>query len=290
MSFETLILKEITIFPELFLGISLVYLILHGSLASIRKSYPVIQNSMIYLGVLILGLCLILLTNEHLYILDLEIFNNTLSQDFISFASKLVINISALICVVMIQPYLIYQRLNQFEYIILILFSILGLFLLCSSNDLITAYLAMELQTLSFYVLAAFNRQSTFSIDAGIKYFILGSVSSALFLFGSSLIYGLSGTINFSELKDLFLHCSSKTKNEISLIDSLSELYYHSLLMSNFKYDLSVYFMSDISKLNKFSLLKDELLDINNLINQLVSFYSILEKYDCILLTLIMYF
>ena len=68
----------------------------------------------------------------------------------------------------------------------LILFSVLGLFLLCSSNDLITAYLAIELQSLSFYVLAAFKKNSSFSVDAGVKYFIIGALSSSLFLFGSS--------------------------------------------------------------------------------------------------------
>jgi NADH-quinone oxidoreductase subunit N len=103
----------------------------------------------------------------------------------------------------MIQQYLADQKLNHFEYVLLLLFSILGLFILISSNDLLTAYLAIELQSLSFYVLAAFKKNSTFSIESGIKYFILGSFSSCLFLLGSSLLYGLTGTINFEDFKDL---------------------------------------------------------------------------------------
>ena len=67
MTEETLILKELIILPELFLGISIVYLILHGTFSSIRNSYPLIQNSMVYLGLLVLILCLILLLNEKLY-------------------------------------------------------------------------------------------------------------------------------------------------------------------------------------------------------------------------------
>jgi len=104
----------------------------------------------------------------------------------------------------MIQQYLVDNKLNHFEYVLLILFSILGLFILIASNDLLTAYLAIELQSLSFYVLAAFKKNSTFSIESGIKYFILGSFSSCLFLFGSSLLYGITGTINFEDFKDLF--------------------------------------------------------------------------------------
>jgi NADH-quinone oxidoreductase subunit N len=76
--------------------------------------------------------------------------------------------------------------------------------LLCYSDDLITAYLAIELQSLSFYVIASFKKNSTFSVEAGLKYFILGAFSSSLFLFGSSLIYGVSGTINFEDFKDLY--------------------------------------------------------------------------------------
>jgi NADH-quinone oxidoreductase subunit N len=104
----------------------------------------------------------------------------------------------------MIQRYLIIQRINYFEYSVLILFALLGIFFICSSNDLITAYLSIELQSLSFYIMAAMKKDSTFSVDAGLKYFILGAFSSSLFLFGSSILYGVSGTTNFEDLKNLF--------------------------------------------------------------------------------------
>jgi NADH-quinone oxidoreductase subunit N len=104
----------------------------------------------------------------------------------------------------MIQQYTIDQKINHFEYILIFLFAILGILLLCSSNDLITAYLAIELQSLAFYVLAAFKKDSTFSVDAGLKYFILGAFSSSLLLFGFSIVYGVTGTTNFEDFKDLF--------------------------------------------------------------------------------------
>jgi NADH-quinone oxidoreductase subunit N len=83
------------------------------------------------------------------------------------------------------------------------MFAVLGLMLLCSSNDLLTAYLAIELSSLSFYILASFKKSSNYSVEGGIIYFVTGAVSSA-FLVWSSYIYGATGTINFTDLADLF--------------------------------------------------------------------------------------
>jgi len=87
---------------------------------------------------------------------------------------------------------------------ILILLALLGIILLVSSNDLLAMYLAMELQSLSFYTLATLKRDDESSTEAGLKYFILGSLSSGIFLFGVSLIYGLTGLTNFDSL-NLFI-------------------------------------------------------------------------------------
>jgi len=113
----------------------------------------------------------------------------------------------------MIQRYINVQKINYFEYSILILFALLGIFFICSSNDLITAYLSIELQSLSFYVMASMKKDSSFSVDVGLKYFILGAFSSSLFLFGSSILYGVSGTTNFEDLKNLFFLIPSKYEN-----------------------------------------------------------------------------
>jgi NADH:ubiquinone oxidoreductase subunit 2 (subunit N) len=76
--------------------------------------------------------------------------------------------------------------------------------LVISSYDLISLYLAIELQSLSFYVITAFQRNNEFSIEAGLKYFILGALSSGFLLFGESLIYGFTGITNFEELAKYF--------------------------------------------------------------------------------------
>lgn len=204
MTTEILLFKNINILPELFLGISLVYFVLYGTFLSMNKNFPLIINSCVFLGILILLMTSFLLVNDSLDVLESTILNNTINNDFLSLTSKLIISITSSFCLLMMYTHLNHQKINQFEYILLFLFSILGLFLLCSSNDLLTSYLAIELQSLSFYVLASFKKNSTFSVDAGIKYFILGAFASSLFLFGSSLIYGITGTINFSDFKDLF--------------------------------------------------------------------------------------
>jgi NADH-quinone oxidoreductase subunit N len=89
------------------------------------------------------------------------------------------------------------QKLTSVEYLVIILAGVIGLMLLCSSNDLLTTYLAIELSSLSFYILASFMKNSTYSVEGGVKYFITGAVSSVF-------LYGISGSINFQGFVDLF--------------------------------------------------------------------------------------
>ena len=89
------------------------------------------------------------------------------------------------------------------EYPVLILLSAVGMMVMVSSNSLILLYLGLELQSLCLYVLASIKRAELKSSEAGLKYFILGALASGLFLFGASLIYGFTGTVNFSDLASL---------------------------------------------------------------------------------------
>ena len=201
-------LKEIIpIYSELFLGFSMVFLLLHGTLTSsnIKNHYPLIQKSTSNLGCLVLFFTFFLEKNVNVSV-DCSFFNNTYFLDFLILYSKLFILVISIFSILIVQTYLKDQKINSFEYIILTLFSIFGLLLLCSSNDFITAYLAIEIQSLSFYLLAAYKKNSIFATESGLKYFILGSFSSGFFLFGSSIIYGITGTINFEDFKDLFFY------------------------------------------------------------------------------------
>jgi NADH-quinone oxidoreductase subunit N len=126
-------------------------------------------------------------------------------DDFTLFVKTIVL-IGAISTILISFKYTQNQKLSARanEYMILILFSTLSMLLVISSFDLISMYLAIELQSLSFYVLAAFQRNSEFSTEAGLKYFILGAISSGLLLFGESIIYGFTGLTNFEELTKLF--------------------------------------------------------------------------------------
>lgn len=116
---------------------------------------------------------------------------------------KILILASAAAVLAMSVDYL--QRRNglRFEYPILIALSVVGMMVMVSAADLLTLYLGLELQSLALYVVAAMRRDSGKSSEAGLKYFVLGSLSSGLLLYGASLIYGFAGTTNFSGIIDV---------------------------------------------------------------------------------------
>jgi NADH-quinone oxidoreductase subunit N len=137
------------------------------------------------------------------------VFNGQLIIDPFSTFIKILIVLSSLICVLRSLNYLEHKKVNSFEYFVLILLATLGMVCLVSSNDLLALYMSIELMSLSFYILAAYKRNSEFSGEAGLKYFILGAFSSGLLLFGISLIYGFTGLTNFEELAKILTGISS---------------------------------------------------------------------------------
>jgi len=114
---------------------------------------------------------------------------------------KILILLGSAFSIIMSLEYLKSEKLERFEYPILVVLATLGMCMMVSANDLITLYVGLELQSLSLYVLAAFNRDSLRSTEAGLKYFVLGALSSGLLLYGASLIYGFTGTTNFDALR-----------------------------------------------------------------------------------------
>ncbi len=92
------------------------------------------------------------------------------------------------------------ENLDQFEYSILMLFAVLGMGIMVSAGNLLSMYIGLEMQALALYVMAAFNRDSLRASEAGLKYFVLGALSSGMLLYGMSLIYGFTGTLSFAEI------------------------------------------------------------------------------------------
>jgi NADH-quinone oxidoreductase subunit N len=95
------------------------------------------------------------------------------------------------------------QGIARFEFPVLVLLATTGMMVMISANDLITLYVGLELQNLALYVVASFNRDSVRSSEAGLKYFVLGALSSGMLLYGASLIYGFAGTTAFGDLATL---------------------------------------------------------------------------------------
>ena len=206
--------ESISIFPVLYLGFSLLVLVLYGSLIGSykEKNYPLVHLSTVKLSVLFLSFSIILVTNTYnlSFSNDYSFFNNSIVFDSLSFYSLTFLLASAALYFILIIQYLRLEKMNSFEYAIILIFSVLGVILICISNDIITVYLSIEVQSLSFYLLASYKKTTVFSTNAGLKYFILGAFSSSLFLFGSSFIYLVTGTTNFEDFKDLFIQIDVK--------------------------------------------------------------------------------
>jgi len=125
-------------------------------------------------------------------------FGGLFTDDAFARFGKVTVLLSAAAVLVMSADYMQRRGLARFEYPILIALSVVGMMMMVSAGDLMALYVGLELQSLALYVLASFRRDSAKSTEAGLKYFVLGSVSSGLLLYGASLTYGFAGTTLFS--------------------------------------------------------------------------------------------
>jgi NADH-quinone oxidoreductase subunit N len=198
-----------TILPELFFVNAIFILLLFGTFynASAYHKYPIMTYSIGYLSIQSILITLFLILNAEIGSVGMHtvILNNVLILDDFTLFVKVIVLLSTLATLLISFSYTVNRWMSAriCEYMILILFSTLSMLLVISSFDLISMYLAIELQSLSFYILAAFQRNNEFSTEAGLKYFILGALTSGLLLFGESLVYGFTGLTNFEELTKL---------------------------------------------------------------------------------------
>ncbi len=182
--------NEINIlFPEIFLSISVFLILMIG--VFVNKSYKLVTNlSLLSLIILVL----IILNGEST---SVKIFSDSFLRDPYANFIKILILIASIFILYSSQFFIRDNNIAKFEYPIIILLSILGMFFMVSSNDLILFYLGLELQSLALYVLAAIDRDNTRSTESGVKYFVLSALSSGLLLYGCSLLYGFTGSTNF---------------------------------------------------------------------------------------------
>jgi len=178
--------------------------------------FPLLINNISWLSVLILIICCFLNVNNHF--LNVVIFGGLLIIDSFGSLIKNIILFSTICVLIMSLTYNKSEKVNSFELPLLILITIFGTLLLISSYDLMSMYLAIELQSFCSYILSSFKRNSEFSAEAGLKYFILGALSSGLLLFGESILYGLTGITSFEELTKLFTFFSSTESHVVNAI------------------------------------------------------------------------
>ncbi len=129
-------------------------------------------------------------------------FGGMFHDDGFSRFAKVTILLSGAAVLVMGQDFMAKRDLMRFEYPILVALSVIGMMVMVSAGDLMALYMGLELQSLSLYVVAAMRRDSARSTEAGLKYFVLGALSSGLLLYGASLTYGFAGTTLFSGIID----------------------------------------------------------------------------------------
>jgi NADH-quinone oxidoreductase subunit N len=218
MDFFTLYENNFKMFlPEVFLATSIFILTLHASLIATSRflGYPLMSKSFNKLCILAFIFTVLLVTNNS--VIFMTTYQNTFIFDWLTLNVKQIILVAVSFCLIISEYTLAKYQINNFEYFILILCAILGLMFLVSSYDMISLYLSIELQSLCLYVLAASKKDSSFSTEAGLKYFILGSFSSALMLFGISLLYGCTGTTNFDNFYLLFSEIHNKNLYLLSI-------------------------------------------------------------------------
>jgi len=204
------------VFPEIYISLSILFLLTMAVFLNTSKKTSI--ETISWLSIEVLLITGILIINNPFY--NSLVLSGMVMVDNLTSLVKFIIVISASIVIFMGFQYFVDEKISYFEFGILILLATLGMMLLISSYDFIIMYLAIELQSLSLYILATLKRDSQFSTEAGLKYFILGALSSGILLFGCSLIYGLTGTTNFESLNHLLIN-SAVEYNEISTAISI---------------------------------------------------------------------
>lgn len=195
--------------PEIFFSCAILFQLIFNAkiVNNLKNNFPLISREIFSQSLFILFILALFY-----YDLRIEAATSTYSlvNNETAITLKFVLVLIGIVSLFIVSEAFVIQKLNFSEYYSIVLLSILALLIMISAGDLIMFYLSMEMQALCFYILAAFNRNNTFSVEAGLKYFVSGSFISGFFLLGSSFIYGGLGTVN---LHDIFLLTSFSVRD-----------------------------------------------------------------------------
>jgi len=180
------------ILPELIIVVGALALLMIGVYSGERAN-----NTVTGLAVAVLiaaGAWLVLFGGEG------QAFNGAFVADPFAKIMKVLTLIGSVVTLIVSVGFAKAEKFDKFEYPVLILLATVGMMLIISANSMITLYMGLELQSLALYVVAAFNRESVRSTEAGLKYFVLGALSSGMLLYGISLVYGYTGHVGFEQI------------------------------------------------------------------------------------------
>ncbi len=198
-------LSMVAVAPELYLAIASMILLIYGAYR-MKQAKPFLVG----LGLLVLGFTAVLACDT--FNGTIVAMNGMFIVDRFALMAKCLILLAGGVVLFLSAEWLTKDGGRPFEFVVLVLLSILGMMLMVSANDLLALYMALEMSSLALYVLASFNRDNAKSSEAGLKYFVLGALASGMMLFGMSLVYGFAGTIGFEPLSRLFAHPDALSK------------------------------------------------------------------------------
>ena len=185
--------------PEIFLAVAAMALLLLGVYRGDRATGAV--SALAVLSLIVAGIAVIAFTPPGT---RTTLFSRMFVTDAFGVFIKLLVLGGSSLAIIMSTGFNRREGIARFEFPVLIVLATLGMMMMVSANDLMSLYLGLELQSLALYVVAAFHRDSVRSSEAGLKYFVLGALSSGMLLYGASMVYGFVGTTNFTEIAAVF--------------------------------------------------------------------------------------
>src|SRR5580704_7065551 len=185
--------------PELILAVGAMALLLTGAIGG-EKTAPAVSWGAILLLALAGAVTLFVVPAQA------TAFHGAFVSDSFARFAKILILIGAALSILMAEEFFERIALSRFELPVLMLLATTGMMLMVSASSFLSLYMGLELQSLALYVLAAFNRDNLRSTEAGLKYFVLGALSSGMLLYGISLIYGFTGSLEFSTIAGVIAH------------------------------------------------------------------------------------
>ena len=180
--------------PEIFLAVSAMVLLVLGAFQ--HAAYA--TREITWLSVLVLAIAAALVAASGFG--RQVTLNDMFVTDGFAVFMKILVLAGSLLSIILSMRFNEKEQIARFEYPVLLLLATIGMMVMISANDLISLYLGLELQNLALYVIASFQRDSERSTEAGLKYFVLGALSSGMLLYGASMVYGFAGSTNFDTL------------------------------------------------------------------------------------------